>query len=38
MGFHLPFGDDDIPKFDIGLAVVSVLVIGALVAWAVGWL
>lgn len=38
MGFHLPFGDDDIPKFDIGLAVVSVLVIAALVAWAAGWL
>jgi hypothetical protein len=38
MGFHLPFGDDDIPKFDIGLGVVSVVVIAGLVAWAMGWL
>lgn len=38
MGFHLPFGDDEIPAFDIALAVVTILVIGALVAWAMGWI
>lgn len=38
MPFRLPFGDDKIPTFDIVLALVSLAVIGALVAWAAGWL
>lgn len=38
MGFHLPFSDDEIPTFDIVLAVATVVVIAGLVAWAMGWI
>jgi hypothetical protein len=36
MGFRLPFGDDEIPKYDIVWAIIIALVVAALVAWAVG--
>lgn len=38
MGFHLPFGDDKIPTYDAVAAVVTVVVIAGLVAWAIGWI
>lgn len=38
MPFRLPFGDDDISTFDVVLALVTLAVIGGLVAWAMGWL
>ena len=37
MGFRWPFGDDDVPVFDILLLIVTLLVIGAAVAWAAGF-
>ena len=36
MPFRWPFGDDDVPVSDIVLLVVTLVVIGVAVAWAVG--
>lgn len=38
MPFRWPFGDDDVPAFDIVLLVVALVVIGVAVAWAAGLL
>lgn len=36
MPFRWPFGDDDVPVFDLVLLVVTLAIVGAAVAWAMG--
>lgn len=38
MGWYLPFRHDKVSRFDVVLAVVTLVVIGGLVAWGLGWL